>query len=413
MGQVTQEMSGEFTFVYNDSWMIRGTFPISLSMPLVEERHTGNVVRSFLQGLLPDNDRVLEHWGQRFGVSPRNPLALLAHVGEDCAGAIQFVRPERLDVVVDVNSSSVDWLTESQIADRLRELYSDDTAWQAPQREGQFSLAGAQPKIALLMDKGRWGVPNGTIPTTHILKPPTTSFDGFAENEHFCLTLAHRIGLPTALSRVRRFDDQIAIVVERYDRIQVDGRLIRYHQEDCCQALGVSPFRKYENEGGPGVRSIVELLRRHSSDQTDDIRTFVSTLALNWVIGGTDAHAKNFSILLGDNRARLAPLYDIATSLPYHRADIKKLKLAMRIGREYLLEHVNAYRWENMAIESDLSVDYVLGHVGRVAEHIGDIVEEVRESMVQSGLTHPILGTIVEILRLRAQGCMGMIRARA
>src|SRR5262249_33665569 len=148
--------------------------------------------------------------------------------------------------------ADIEWLGESVIAQRLRSLRADHAAWRLPRDTGQFSLAGAQPKNALLFLKGRWGLPSGRNPPTHILQPPTGEFDGHAENEHFCLELARAVGMIVPNSTIKRFDDEIAIVVERYDRIIAAARLKRVHQEDMCQALALPPTRKYESEGGPG-----------------------------------------------------------------------------------------------------------------------------------------------------------------
>ena len=199
---------------------------------------------------------------------------------------------------------------------------------------GQFSLAGAQPKTALLLQNGRWGIPSGQIPTTHILKPPTGHFDGHAENEHICLNLAGSLGLPVAETRVMRFEKEIAIVIERYDRQPSGNNIIRVHQEDICQALGVLPTKKYQNEGGPSPVDVIELLRSASTDRVTDVETFVDALAFNWLIGGADAHAKNYSLLLANGPTiRLAPLYDIASILPYDQVDTKRIKLAMKNWR--------------------------------------------------------------------------------
>src|SRR6185295_3454712 len=133
-----------------------------------------------------DNAHILDRWGRRFRVSPRNAFALLAHVGEECAGAVQFVRPERVKALRGRARKSVQWLDTADVAERLHALRVDQSAWRQPGDTGQFSLAGAQPKTALLLEKGRWGVPSGRTPTTHILKPPTGGFHGHAENERFC-----------------------------------------------------------------------------------------------------------------------------------------------------------------------------------------------------------------------------------
>src|SRR5216683_2884559 len=138
---------------------------------------------------------------------------------------------------------------------------------------------------------------------------PTGEFDGHAENEHLCMRLASALGLITAHSEVKRFEDQVAIVIERYDRERTESGIVRVHQEDFCQALAIHPARKYENEGGPNVRMAVELLRTFSGRPQEDVQRFVDALAFNWLIAGTDAHAKNYSLLIGaEGRARLAPL---------------------------------------------------------------------------------------------------------
>jgi hypothetical protein len=114
----------------------------------------------------------------------------------------------------------------------------------------QFSLAGAQANTALLFQDGKWGVPAGATPTSHILKPAVAGLDDHDLNEHLCLDAAGKAGLLVARTRISRFGEESAIVAERYDRLQVDDQVARIHQEDLCQALGVPPSRKYQNEGG-------------------------------------------------------------------------------------------------------------------------------------------------------------------
>jgi serine/threonine-protein kinase HipA len=274
----------------------------------------------------------------------------LSRGGEDCAGAVQFVRPERLEVVLGAAPPEIEWLDEDAIAQRLRALREDHSAWRIPRDTGQFCLAGAQPKTALLFENGAWGVPSGRIPTTHILKPSSGDFDGHAENEHFCLELGRALGLPVVDSRIMHFQDEIAIVIERYDRIRTAAGLRRVHQEDICQALSIPPTRKYQNEGGPGIHDIVELLRTYSSSAAEDVRTFVDSVAYNWLIVGTDAHAKNYALLIGaEGRVRLAPLYDVASVLPYPDIDIHRVKLSMKIGGEYRIRNIHLRHWRRLA----------------------------------------------------------------
>ena len=171
--------------------------------------------------------------------------------------------------------------------------------------------------------------------------PPSRELDGFAENEHWCLRLAALAGLPVADSTVQFFEDEPAFVVERFDRVHEKSKVLRVPAEDLCQALGVHPDRKYQNRGGPTPADILQTLARESARPSEDCQTFFDALVFNWLIGGTDAHAKNYTLLHeSGGRVRLAPLYDIASSLPYF--DPKTLKLAMKIGSHYDIKAINA-----------------------------------------------------------------------
>ncbi|MAO57251.1 MAG: serine/threonine protein kinase [Rhodospirillaceae bacterium] len=411
MGEVRRNQRGRLSFVYDEPWrQRRNAYPLSLSMPLAAAEHGHDVIEAFLWGLLPDNDRVLDRWARRFQVSARNAFALLSHVGEDCAGAVQFVSHERIDALTNKEPEPVVWLSEGEVAERLRTLREDHAAWRAPRDTGQFSLAGAQPKTAFLHENDRWGIPSGRTPTTHILKPPTGEFDGHAENEHFCLKLARRLGLPTASTQVMRFGNEVAIVIERYDRRRQDGEIHRVHQEDMCQALAVPPIRKYENEGGPGAVEIVDLLRAASSARVDDVATFVDALIFNWLIAGTDAHAKNYSVLIGaGGRARLAPLYDIASALPYDDMDQRALKLAMRVGGEYRLCDISVRDWRRLADRLRLPADGVLSRIEDLAAQLLEAAAAVREEIAREGLTHDVIDRLTERTVIRAVECARLV----
>lgn len=161
IGTVTRT-NGRLRFSYSDIWRATpGAFPLSLSMPLAAADHPHAAIEPFLWGLLPDNELVLHRWGCRFHVSPRSAFALLAEVGEDCAGAVQFVRPDRVQPLLETEAGRIDWLTLDDVAARLRDLRTDTSAWRGPHDAGQFSLAGAQPKTALVFDGQRWGIPSG------------------------------------------------------------------------------------------------------------------------------------------------------------------------------------------------------------------------------------------------------------
>ncbi len=406
VGRVHNDARGRLTFVYDDVWrQAADAYPLSLSMPLAAREHGRAIVEAFLWGLLPDNERVLARWAAKFQVSARNAFALISHVGEDCAGAVQFVTPDRLETIRSGTEDNVEWLDESNIATRLKTLREDHAAWRLPHDTGQFSLAGAQPKTALLLQNDRWGVPSGRLPTTHILKPPTGHFDGHAENEHICLMLARSLGLPAAQSKVMRFREEIAIVIERYDRQHKGNDIVRVHQEDICQALGIMPTKKYQNEGGPSAANIVELLRTYSTDREDDLDTFVAALGFNWLIAGTDAHAKNFSLLLGAGRVRLAPLYDVASILPYDEFDMHKVKLAMKIGGEYKLSQIGLRQWQKFAREMRIEVDELVELLASMAKQLPDEVNAARARAREEGLDDAIIERLAAQLVKRANEC--------
>ncbi|MBV8449942.1 MAG: HipA domain-containing protein, partial [Hyphomicrobiales bacterium] len=281
----------------------------------------------------------------------------------------------------------------------------DHAAWRLPSDTGQFSLAGAQPKTALLLQNGRWGIPSGRLPTTHILKPPTGHFDGHAENEHICLKLARSFGLPAAESSVMKFKKEVAIAVERYDRQRKGNDIIRVHQEDMCQALGIPPTKKYQNEGGPSALDIVRLLRTYSTDRETDIDTFIDALGLNWLIAGTDAHAKNYSLLLGGGRTRLAPLYDVASIVPYGEFDLRKSKLAMKLGGEYKLSLIGLHQWQKLAREMRVDAEALIDRLAGMASRLPDEVNAARVRARKEGLNAPIIERLAERLIERARAC--------
>jgi serine/threonine-protein kinase HipA len=468
---VVSRNKGRLGFTYADAWRnARGAYPLSLSMPLAAAVHPHAAIDSFLWGLLPDNEFVLSRWAQRFHVSPRNVFALIAEVGEDCAGAVQFVHPERRDELLSRTQAKIEWLTEADVASRLRALQADASASRVPGDIGYFSLAGAQPKTALLFDGQRWGVPSGREPTTHILKPQTGGFDGHAENEHLCLALARALGLPTAHSEIHRFEDVTAIVIQRYDRVRIADlaaaraafaaakaaeaamhaasdqpasaalaarsaveaaeasasaqslsefakttATYRVHQEDFCQALQVHPSLKYQNDGGPGPKQIVDLLRANASGAQrsgnrgapttydEDVSTFFDALILNWLIGGTDAHAKNYSILIGGGGlVRLAPLYDIASVLAYSDFDPRKAKLAMKIGGEYRLHDIGLSQWRRLAADVRTDGDRLIDRARAMAAELPDRVADEVGKLRTAGLSHRVIDALARALPLRA-----------
>ena len=411
VGVLTQTDNGRLALEYDEDWRSsRNATPLSLSMPLARRTHEDPVVRSVLWGLLPDNERVLERWARDYQISAGNPFALLQHVGEDCASGAQFVAPGRVESIVN-GDGGVQWLDEAHLAERLRALRADPTSWHV-HNSGQFSLAGAQAKTALYFDPiaRRWGEPWGATPTTHILKPAVAGLDEHDLNEHLCLSAAGLAGLLVARSSVVTFEEERGIEVERYDRrYQSETGLVqRLHQEDLCQALGVSPTKKYQSDGGPSPEHIIDMLRRevHPKRAADaQITRFVDALAFNWIIAGTDAHAKNYSLLLSGRQVRLAPLYDVASALAYDDMYLPKLQMAMRIGGEYRIEGISNRHWRRFAETNRLDPEETITRIDTLAARAPDCFEQAAQDETVRALESKLPARLVERVRTRALWC--------
>ncbi|MCH8560346.1 type II toxin-antitoxin system HipA family toxin [Nesterenkonia sp. DZ6] len=355
--------------------------PVSLSLPSSVRGHSSRKVKPFLEGLLPDRADVREAMGSRYGVSGVNPFALLAHIGEDCAGAVQFVHPTRRDAVLQ-GSGEFHELSDRDISRRLREFRADvATSWVATQEH--WSLGGAQSKFAVREENGQFHSVTGAEPTTHIIKPGIADLRDQALNEHISMTALRMAGLPAAETQFREFEDQSALVVKRYDRDRTaDGRLVRIHQEDMCQALSVFPKDKYESNGGPRAVDIVTLLRETSGDHGPrNIKRFTDGLIANYLLGAPDAHAKNYGVMLAGDQVRLTPLYDVASGYPYDASTQTGLKFAaMKIGKESQFGRIEPKHWRRFAAETGLDADALCARVYELATILPDAVSDAIRS---------------------------------
>lgn len=400
--------NNRLAFSYDPDWQQSPeAYPLSVSMPLASRDHPHEVIDPYLWGLLPDNQSVLDQWSRQFHVSPRNVFRLLSHVGHDCPGAIQFVPQEDEDVFLNQSyEEQVEWLDDNQLADLIRKVHENQGVQRTASDQGQFSLAGAQPKTALYQspDTGAWGVPSGLTPTTHILKPALGEFDGFAENEHFCLQLGKALGISSAESTVIHIADIPVIVVKRYDRFAVNGQYYRIHQEDFCQAQAVHPHLKYQNDGGPSVESIAQIIWANSSSAYEDILTFADALILNYLIVGTDAHAKNYSLLFaGESKVQLAPLYDIASALPYPNIyNPHKVRLAMKIASTYHLKKIEPRHWQTCAQQLRISPGDFQARFDDLTTRMQELVPIVADNIHSQGLTHSIIAELSQSITQRA-----------
>lgn len=409
-GTVRRLANGKLALEYDGAYVAQGPSitPISVSMPTRESSYSDSRITPWLWGLLPDNDAVLNRWSRTFHVSAGSAFSLLATpLGEDCPGAVRLVQPDRLPATTGhPDPATVEWLTEPQVAQRLRDLKRDHTAWLGADNAGRFSLAGAQAKTALLRDGDRWGDPHGSMATSHILKPAIQGLDDHDLNEHLCLSALRAAGQFAVHSTVERFEDQTAIVVTRYDRLPRGSSQLRLHQEDLCQALGVHPVRKYQNDGGPSPRDIADLFGRviPASEAGAATRTFLDALLWNWVIAGTDAHAKNYSLLLLGKQVRLAPLYDVASALPYESLPEQKMRLAMKFGSGYQL-NPGSSPWARIAADLRLPENEVRERATYIVNVAPDAFATAASDPAVKCLNSTLPARLTDLVAARANRC--------
>lgn len=364
VGTLRKGADGSMDFSYDLSWLgAPGAFPVTSALALSERTYRGAAAFAAFDNLLPDAEGSLRsRIAARIAAAGADVQSLLAALGRDCVGALQFLpegagpKPGPLHYTL---------LADADIADHLRGLAMAPLGLQRDE-DFRISIAGAQEKTALLLVPQGWAKPHGTTPTSHIFKPPMGVLPGpdridmtdSVENEAFCLHLSAELGLPTAKARMLTFDGQKALVVQRFDRRWENGILRRLPQEDFCQALGVASTLKYQINGGPGAADILRHLQE-SDDPRADREIFVKAQIFFFLIGATDGHAKNFSLHLGaGGRFRLAPLYDILSLAPVVAAgqlQRKRFRLAMAIDGQYGIDEIVPRHIEAMAAAGGLA----------------------------------------------------------
>lgn len=339
-GEYRYSPAGGVGFSYDADWLAwEFAFPISRQLPLMDGVQAGAQVSAVFENLLPDNTDLRRRIAERTAARSDRPHDLLAAIGRDCIGAMQFL-PQGGDpgdpFLIKGTPQS-----EAEIAATLRDLAtsplgigSDDTF--------RISLAGAQEKTAFLWHDGAWLKPVGLTPTTHIFKRRMgivshgIDMTDSVENEWLCLRLAEALGLPVNDARIATFEDQTVLVVTRFDRApRAKGGILRLPQEDFLQALGFESGQKYQDHGGPGMQDAFRLLEG-SRDRATDQLLFLKAQIVNWLLAAIDGHAKNYSLFLGPDGFRMTPLYDILSAAPAMATSAfrnRELRLAMSAGR--------------------------------------------------------------------------------
>jgi serine/threonine-protein kinase HipA len=395
-GTLERRSRARLRFTYTESWVAKGSEPLSLSLPIRPEPYEHDRCAPFFEGLLPEGD-FLKAIARTLHVSASNPFQLLTELGGECAGAISVAPAGGPEPGQDPRPPR--WLGEEELGALLRELPRRPLIAAIDEVEDgggfRLSLAGAQDKVGVLVEDGRVGLSHGRPPTTAILKAPIPHVEESVANEAFCMQLAAHVDLGAAAAAPRLADSHEYLLVHRYDRSRnaSDGRV---HQEDFCQALGLVPAVKYEKEGGPAVADCAELIRRHCSAPARDITVFLDALLFNFAIANYDAHAKNYSLLLdGPGSIRLAPLYDLISTVVFAGTD---RKLAMRYGGENRPAYVRGRHLDRLAGDLGVKPALVRRRALDMCERLEAAAEEARRSLPEEFQDRPILEKVLAVL---------------
>lgn len=416
-GRVTRPAGGgPLMFTYDETYADGpAAVPLSLSMPLTQRHYADARVQGWLEGLLPGHSRVRRHWAAKHAAASVEPFDLLAtRVGLECAGAVQFCGPETLADAQ--RPGDVNWLTPAQTEEMVDDMVRDAWLWGRQLRISAFSLAGAFTKTALYRDPSearRLGEPQGSHPSTHILKVPMPGEPEQSINEHLCLTTARYSGFDAAETELQTWAGHTVVIVTRFDRIRdAAGGLGRVHQEDLHQAIGdyrASIYQRASTGRAPGhdpVR-LARLLRDHSTEPARDIEAFFDALAFNWLICNTDAHSKNYSILLGPNAARLAPLYDIWSIMagdPHHHQSHSLAMSALADPR--ILAANNPQAWRATAAAVGLDPSEGVDRVERIASTVPEAFERAVSELDPQHRAAQVVATLSSMIPTRASTCL-------
>jgi serine/threonine-protein kinase HipA len=351
------------SFTYDANWIgLRGAFPISVTMPLRSGRICPDIFLPWAANLLPESEQ-LRTLGQLLGMARGDVVGLLSAIGGDTAGALSIGQPGR--------TASFQWrpIDDAENLERLIEELPSKP-FLVGEEGVSMSLAGVQTKVAVAIDsKNRVCIPMNGSPSTHILKPDSPRLPGGVQNEAFCLTLARRLKIPTPQVTTGQAGRRAYLLVQRYDRINVADRWRRLHQEDFCQALGKPPSAKYERNqtgiSGPTLKDMFQLTRRHMPSV--DIGRLLDMLVFNVLTCNTDAHAKNYSIMIRGNGISLAPIYDAMCGEVWQ--NVTK-KLTQKIAGESRGDCLKGKHWLQFARECGLNPSQVLDRVGALAKGI-------------------------------------------
>lgn len=401
VGRIAYSSGQQGSFAYDSEYVVRAKsvreLGISETLPLDVAPYAMEECGAFFKGLLPEGD-IYGNLAEMYQIARSDYLAMLERIGCESIGALTFlsesVNPaEYVPHYEPVGAEVVDAMMTDPA--RMATLTANST---------RLSLAGAQSKVAWFLPQGMnadettptsWFIPKGTAPSTHIVKVSRRGEEEIALNELACSKLAEACGITTAHVNVLA-DVPGAITVERYDRIwnpsDSNDSVIRLHQEDFCQALGLAPFFKYQPQETPAnyPAMAVDLIEAASDNPVVDKLEFAKRLAFCYAVGNTDAHFKNFSLLYNQawTGRRLAPLYDV-TCIPLTGYSID---MPFEIGTHRAIDNIDER--DIMALAADLNAgisafDSVVKDIVKVLEspsieHLGAPASRMVDRIIEN-----------------------------
>lgn len=421
IGSIAVTTNGQLGFQYDSRWLdTKGSFPLSVTMPLSDTLYSDQIVTPWLANLLPEEQQLLT-LSRTLGISSTDTLAILMEIGGDTAGAISIDKPSIQEEWA--YQSLTDYYGQPTEANALSRHFDDlrNRPFLVGEDGVRLSLAGGQqktalavigpnglPKIGMPDEDDTLAIPMYGAPSTIIIKPDNPTLAGIVENESYCLTLASLIGIPVAKAGAIQATGRTALAVVRYDRImRKNGSVQRLHQEDFAQANGIFPSQKYEQGTVRGL-DLTALIQTGRHLPAGEALKLLDQVIFNILVANTDAHAKNYSMILSD-RPNLTPLYDVSTVLLWdHVNQYHAQKLA---GRKRKPEDMARRHWDRIAKDARLSPR---GVRLRVQELVDAMVAARVEAMAivsdQQGAVTEIVehvATLIEKNALRIAGRLG------
>ena len=391
------------SFTYASGWIgLKGAFPISLTMPLKSERFASDIFLPWAANLLPESEQ-LRTLGQLLGMARSDVIGLLSAIGGDTAGALSFGQPGR--------AYPVQWRAIGE-AEELERMIEDlpNKPFLVGEEGVSMSLAGVQSKVPVAVDcDGRIFIPMNGSPSTHILKPDSLRLPGSVQNEAFCLTLAKRMRIPAPEVTTGRAGKRTYLLVKRYDRTDLGDRCRRLHQEDYCQALSKPPSAKYETNQtgtrGPTLKDMFDITRRYMPP-TEIVR-LLDMVILHVLACNSDAHAKNYSIIIRAGNASLAPIYDVICGEVWE--NVTK-NLAQKIAGMSRGDHLKRTHWQQFARDCGLNPKQVVDRIDAFAKSaIAEAELAASEVAAMPAGDHPILHQTQQAVEQRARRLLSQL----